>query len=63
MDEEYWFITYSWQGDGERVLAHDVYNGPMFEWISAALEQPENWILLNQTRLAEIDFHRLQYAV
>jgi len=59
----YWFITYSWQGQGERVLAHDVFMGSMFNWVSQALEQPESWILLNNTELTEEEYKQLKYAV
>lgn len=59
----YWFITYSWQGQDDRVLAHDVFMGSVGSWISKALDEPENWILLNSEKLTEEEYKRLKYAV
>ena len=58
----YWFITYSWEGDSERVLGHDVHKGSVADWLGYALEQPESWILLNQLELTEEQYKKYLFA-
>lgn len=59
----YWLITYSWQGQDGRILAHDIHKGTMMEWFEMALNQPESWILLNQLEITEAEYTKYKFSV
>jgi len=49
MEQQYWFITYSWINyENKRVISQTVHHGSMSSWIDDALDQSEYWVLMNQ---------------
>ena len=56
----YWIITYSWQGNVSRVLAHEAYCGSIAEWLTMALDQPEDWILINHAAITADDYNKFK---
>ena len=63
MKPKFWFITYSWKSEQKRIVSHDVHIGSIWSWVNKALEQPEQWRLLNQIEIDKTQYLNLKERI
>lgn len=57
---QHWLITYNW---GKTNTSMEAWEGSIAEWVLMAIEQPEDWNLLNAASIDWGDYSMLKGAV